>query len=176
MSGRCHSPVPMKSEITTTRQRRASDATASSIAARSVVAAARDVGGAVELPSDPQRVAASGAGRDDAGGSAPHGSLARGLVEDGADAVAVSAEQPGQDERELGQHVLLAAARAADPHGRRSVEDQPGGQLAVLVELAYLRLVQPGGDVPVDVPGVVAFVVRRAIPAKSSPLPRRGVR
>ena len=115
------------------------------------------VGGAVELPSDPQRVAASGAGRDDAGRA--------GVVEDGADPVAVSAEQPGQDEGELGEHVLLAAARAADHHGRRSVEDQPGGQLAVLVELAYLRFVEPGGDVPVDVPGVVAFVVR--------PRPRR---
>src|ERR687897_970183 len=55
---------------------------------------------------------------------------------------------------------MLSAARAADHHGRRSVEDQPGGQLAVLVELAYLRFVQPGGDVPVDVPGVVAFDIR----------------
>ena len=34
----------MKSEITTTRQRRASDATVSSIAAKSVVAAARESG------------------------------------------------------------------------------------------------------------------------------------
>ena len=44
MSGRSHSPVPMKSEITTTRLRRARDATVSSIAARSVVAAARESG------------------------------------------------------------------------------------------------------------------------------------
>ena len=67
---------------------------------------------------------------------------------------------PGQDEGEFGKHVLLSAVRAADHHGRRSVEDQPGGQLAVLVELAYLRFIEPGGDVPVDVPGVVAFDVR----------------
>ena len=136
------------------------------------------VGCAVEFPSDAQRVAASGAGRDDAGGAgvgAYRGSLrSRGsVVEDGADPVAVSAEHPGQDEGELGKHVLLPAARAADHHGRRSVEDQPAGEVAVLVELAYLRFVEPGGDIPVDVPGVVALLVGR-IPAKSSPLPRRG--
>ena len=142
----------MKSEITTTRQRRASGAMASSIAARSVVAAARELGSAVEFPADPQRVAASGAGRHDA--------YAAGVVEECADPVATPAEQPGQDEGEFGQHVLLPAARAADHHGRRSVEDQPGGQLAVLVELAHLRFVEPGSDVPVDVPGVVALDVR----------------
>ena len=131
------------------------------------MAAARESASAVELPSDPQRMAASGAGRDDAGRA--------GVVEDGADPVAVSAEQPGQDESELGQHVLLSAARAADHHGRRSVEDQPGGQLAVLVELAYLRFVEPGGDVPVDVPGVVAFVVRPHS-GEVKTTPRRGVR
>ena len=35
----------------------------------------------------------------------------------------------------------------------------PDRELAVFGEDAQLRLVQPGGDVPVDVPGVVAFDV-----------------
>src|SRR5512133_2038743 len=95
---------------------------------------------------------APGAGRDDA--------CPAGVVEDGTDPVAVSAEHPGQDEGEFGKHVLFSAARAADHHGRRSVEDEPRGQLTILVEFAYLRFVEPGSDVPVDMPGVVAFDVR----------------
>ena len=71
-----------------------------------------------------------------------------------------SAEQSGQDEGEFGKHVLLSAARAADRHGCRSVEDQPRGQLTVLVELADLRFIEAGGDIPVDVPGIVALYVR----------------
>ena len=130
------------------------------------MAAARESAAAVEFPSDAQRVAASGAGRNDADGAGA-GACRRcslrsrgSVVEDGTDPVAVPAEHPGQDEGEFGKHVLLSAALAADHHGRRSVEDQPGSQLAVLVELAYLRFVQPGGDIPVDVPGVVALDVR----------------
>jgi hypothetical protein len=151
----------MKSESTTTRQRR------DSVEHRGKVGDSRcpGVSCAVEFSSDAQRVAASGARRDDAGGAGVGGHCPCSLrsqgsvVEDGAHPVAVSAEHPGQDEGEFDKHVLLSAARAADDHGRRSVEDQPGGQLAVLVELAYLRFVQPGGDIPIDVPGVVAFDV-----------------
>ena len=51
----------------------------------------------------------------------------------------------------------------------------PGGQLPVLVELAHLRFVEPGGDVPVDVTGVVAFDVRPQ-PGEVEATPRRGVR
>ena len=43
----------------------------------------------------------------------------------------------------------------AEPHRRRLVEHQPGGEVAVLGVLADVRLVQPGGHVPVDVPDVV---------------------
>jgi hypothetical protein len=73
-------------------------------------------------------MAASGTGRDDAGGASvgvrrcslrSQGSV----VEDCADPVAVSAKHPGQDEGEFGKRVLLSAARATDHHGRRSVED-----------------------------------------------------
>src|SRR5215212_9519697 len=95
---------------------------------------------------------APGAGRDD--------TCRAGVVEDGTDPVAVPADHPGQDEGEFGKEVLLSAARAADHHGRRSVEDEPRGQLTILVEFAYLRFIEPGSDVPVDVPGVVAFDVR----------------
>src|SRR5205823_1843086 len=38
-------------------------------------------------------------------------------------------------------------------------EQQPRGELTVLGEHAQLRLVQPRGDVPVDMPGVVALDV-----------------
>src|SRR4029453_4834310 len=107
---------------------------------------------AVEFPSDPQCMTAPGAGRDD--------TCPAGVVEDGTDPVAVSAEPPGQDEGELGKPVLFSAARAADHHGRRSVEDEPRGQLTILVEFAYLRFVEPGSDVPLDMPRVVAFDVR----------------
>jgi len=95
---------------------------------------------------------APGAGRDD--------TCPAGVVEDGADPVAVSAEHPGQDGGQFGKHVLLPAARAADHHGRRSVEDQPCGQLTVLVEFADLWFIEPGRGVPVDVPGIVTLGVR----------------
>ena len=96
----------------------------------------------------------------------------RAVVENGADPVAVSAEHPGQDEGEFGKHVLLPAARAADHHGRRSVEDQPRGQLTVLVEFAYLRFIEPGSDVPVDVPGIVALDVRpQSVEVEATPPP-----
>ena len=66
------------------------------------------------------------------------------------------AEHPGQHHGQLAQHVVLAPPGHAHRHGRQQVEHQPRGQLAVLVEHPDLRLGQPGGDVPVDVPGVVA--------------------
>ena len=95
---------------------------------------------------------APGAGRND--------TCRAGVVEDGADPVAVAAEQSGEDEREFGKHILFHAAWATDHHGCGSVEDEPRGQLTILVEFAYLRFIEPSGDVPVDVPRVVAFDVR----------------
>ena len=75
------------------------------------------VGSALELPADPQGLVAPGAGRTmrtDAG-----------VVEHRPDPVAAAAEQPGQEQGQLGQHVVLAAARAADRHGgRRSSTSQ----------------------------------------------------
>ena len=71
-------------------------------------------GGALELVPDAQGVAAAGAGRHDPGRDA--------VVQQRPDAVAAAAEQPGQGQGELGQHVVLAAAGAADRHRGRPVE------------------------------------------------------
>src|SRR4051812_15936882 len=80
-----------------------------------------------------------------------------GVVKNGTDPVAAAAEQSGQDERKFDKHVLFRASRSTNHHGCRSVEDEPCGQFAIFVELASLRFVEPGGDVPVDVPGIVAL-------------------
>ena len=42
---------------------------------------------------------------------------------------------------------------------RAQVEQEPRGDLAILEVLADVRRVHPGGDVPVDVPDVVAVLV-----------------
>src|SRR5215211_4398898 len=99
-----------------------------------------------------------------------------GVVENGTDPVAVAAEQSGQDEREFDKHVLFRAARATDHHGCRPVEDEPCSQLTILVEFAYLRFIEPGSDVPVDVPGVVAlYVLPQAGEVKTSTSPRGAI-
>ena len=100
------------------------------------------------------------------------------VVEHRADPVAAATEQPGQDEGELGEHVRPCPRPGppTDVHRGRTVEDQPGRQLAVLVELAHLRFVEPGGDVPVDVPRVVALDVRpQPGEVETAPPPRRAV-
>ena len=83
----------------------------------------------------------------------------RDVVQQYADPVPAPAEQPGEHQGELADHIVLAAPGRADRHRRGTVQHQPHRELAVLVEQAKLRLVQPGGDVPVDVPGVVALDV-----------------
>ncbi len=130
---------------------------------------------AVKLRGDAQHVTAAAARRD--------GTHRPVVVQQRADLVAAPAEHPGEHYRELAEHVVLAPARYANRHGGRAVEHQPDGELAVLVEDPELRLVQPGGDVPVDVPRVVALLVgaqagevdscpavRRAVPARHAAL------
>ena len=112
---------------------------------------AASVGGPGELGADAQRVPAPGARR--------HGAHCSGVVEQRADAVPAPAEQPGEHQGKLAEHVVLAAPGRPHRHGRRTVEHQPHGELAVFGEHAKLRLVQPGGDVPVDMPRVVALGV-----------------
>jgi len=113
------------------------------------------VAGELSRPSQGAADHANGNGRR------RHGAhlVTRQVVEQRADPVPAPAEQPGEDQGELADHVVLAASGRAHRHGRGPVQHQPDHELAVLVEHAKLRLVQPGGDVPVDVPGVVAFDV-----------------
>ena len=109
-------------------------------------------------------------------GPVPGGTVrtAPGVVEQRADAVPAPAEQPGEHQGKLAEHVVLAAPGRAHRHGRRTVEHQPHGELAVLGEHAKLRLVQPGGDVPVDVPRVVALGVFAQADEVGSGPPVRG--
>ena len=62
---------------------------------------------------------------------------------------------------EVDEDVPLQPRRLGCPEvdGRAQVEQEPRGDLAVLVVLADVRRVHPGGDVPVDVPDVVAGLV-----------------
>ena len=117
---------------------------------------AAGVGGPGEFGPDAQRVPAPGAWRHDTHCS---GVVQPGVVEQGADAVPAPAEQPGEHQRKLAEHVVLAAPGRPHRHGRRTVEHQPHVELTVFGEDAKLRLVQPGGDVPVDMPRVVALGV-----------------
>src|SRR5215212_7452539 len=95
-----------------------------------------------------------------------------GVVENGTDPVAAAAEQSGQDECELDKHVLFRATQPTDHHGCRSVEYEPCGQLTILVELAYLRFIEPGSDIPVDVPGIVALDIGpQPVEVESAPPP-----
>jgi len=75
------------------------------------------------------------------------------------DPVAAPGEELRDRPRDLGEHHVLAAGGRPEPHGRRGVQHQPGGDLALLDVLAHVRLVGAGGDVPVDVPDVVAGLV-----------------
>jgi hypothetical protein len=70
---------------------------------------------------------------------------------------------PREDAREHGDEVrrhraFAHLARAEIDRGRK-VEQEPGRELAVLVVLAHVGSLQPGGDVPVDVTNVVAILV-----------------
>ena len=80
-----------------------------------------------------------------------------------ADAVAAAGQEAGERDRQLGEHDVLAAPRGTEDHRPRPVEQQPGGELAVLGVLADVRLVEPGGDVPVDVADVVLGRVRAQV-------------
>jgi hypothetical protein len=82
-----------------------------------------------------------------------------GAVEQGADAVAVAREQARQHGHKLGGDVALALVAGAEVHRRAQVEQEPSRHFAVLGEDAHMRLLQPRGHVPVDVPHVVVVLV-----------------
>jgi hypothetical protein len=81
------------------------------------------------------------------------------VEEDRADAVAAAGEESGDDGRELAEHELFRAVDRTEAHRRRPVEQEPGRHLAVLRVLAHVGRVHARGDVPVDVPDVVARLV-----------------
>jgi hypothetical protein len=70
--------------------------------------------------------------------------------------LAVNAREHRDEVRRHGAFTHLARAEI---HRGRKVEQEPGGNLAVLVVLAHVGRLQPRGDVPVDVAHVVAVLV-----------------
>ena len=80
-------------------------------------------------------------------------------VEDRADAVAVAREEARQQRDEIGRQRALLHVLRAEVDRARKVEQEPAGDLAILVVLAHVRGLQPRGDVPVDVAHVVAVLV-----------------
>ena len=62
-------------------------------------------------------------------------------VEHRADAIAASGEQPGERRHEVDQHGPLhpLEVRGAEVHRRAEVEQEPGGDLAILDVLADVR-------------------------------------
>ena len=123
-SGRSHPGAVMKSETSTTSERRR-------IVPRRVSSRPVEVGDAAVRPRRAQqlRVSASTWLRRWRGGIVL---LDLVVVEDRADAVAAAREQPGDGRRELAQDELLRPVDRAEAHRRRAVEQQPGRQLAVL--------------------------------------------
>jgi len=82
-------------------------------------------------------------------------------VKDRADLVAAPGEQPRKGRHEIDEDGPLEAIRvdAAKVHGRAEVKQEPGRDLAILVVLADVRRIHPCGDVPVDVPDIVAGLI-----------------
>ena len=99
-------------------------------------------------------------------------------VEDRTYAVAASGQQPSERRHEIGQDGSLQALgiHAAEVDRGTEVEEEPGGDLAVLDVLADVWRVHPGGDVPVDganvVPGLVFAQVHQihAVAAEKAPV------
>ena len=70
-------------------------------------------------------------------------------------------QQAGERRHEVDQDAPLEPLGLARPEvdRRAEVEQEPGGDLTVLVVLADVRRVHPRRDAPVDVPDVVAVLV-----------------
>ena len=76
-----------------------------------------------------------------------------------ADAVAVATEESREHSDELARHAALFYLARAEVDRRTQVEQEPGGDVAILVVLAHVRRGQTRGDVPIDVPDVVVILV-----------------
>ena len=94
--------------------------------------------------------------RPDAGGMTGLDAL---VEDDDADPVAAAGQDEPEGGRDLREDEVLLAVDRAEPHRRRVVEQQPGGDLAVLDVLPHVGGVGARGDVPLDVAQVVAGLV-----------------
>src|SRR5438067_13783568 len=68
-------------------------------------------------------------------------------------------EKPRQQRDEIGRQLALFHLARAEVDRAGKIEQEPGGDLAVLMVLAHIRRQQPRGHVPVDVAYVVAVLV-----------------
>jgi hypothetical protein len=100
---------------------------------------------------DAQHLAAAGLRPDDL--------VDVGAVEDRAHAITVPREEASQQGDEIHRHGRLLHFLRAEVDRAGKVEQEPGGDLAILVVLAHVRRLQPRRHVPVDVPHVVAVLV-----------------
>ena len=98
-----------------------------------------------------QHLAPAAPGRDDG----VHGDP----VEQRADAIAVAREDASEHGDKLGRHRFLLHVVRAEIDRRAQVEQEPGGDFALLVVLAHVGRGETSGDVPVDVPHIVAVLV-----------------
>ena len=142
----------MKSETTNTSERRG--------ASRRRCAGARPgrwpptarAAGPVQHPVQEMQHLAPAAARRDHGIDAV-------AVEQRADAIAVARQEARQHGDELGRHRALLQSLRAEIDRRAQVEQEPRGDLALLVVLAHVGRLQARGDVPVDVADVVVVLV-----------------
>ncbi len=100
---------------------------------------------------DVQHVPPTAARRDDG--------IHVGAVEHRADAIAMPRQHPRQHRHEVGGDRLLLDIRRTEVDRRTQVEQEPGGDLALLVEFAHIGGLQPRRDVPVDVPDVIVILI-----------------
>jgi hypothetical protein len=74
-------------------------------------------------------------------------------------AIAVAREQPRQYRDQFGRQHAFAHAAGTEVDRRGKVDQEPGRDLAILLELTHVRRREPRGDVPVDVTHVVVQLV-----------------
>ena len=95
---------------------------------------------------------------DAAGARRQHGVDAV-AVEQRADAVAAASEKPREQRHELRRDVALLDVARTEIDRRTQVEQQPGGDFALLVVLANIGNLEASRDVPVDVADVVVVLI-----------------
>jgi hypothetical protein len=80
-------------------------------------------------------------------------------VQDGADPVAMPGEDAREQRDEIHGQRALAHFAGAEVHRARQVEQEPGGDLPVLVIFPHVGRVEARGHVPVDMANVVPVLV-----------------